>query len=131
MKDHPERSARLDLIKHMFAGQDWRTAVTESKLNISRATAYRLVKLARSEDKAELAFLDGRHGHPYKLTERVRVWLVNFCITNPQVPSSQVQAELKMTFGIEVSVSQINRVRAEYGVAHQWRGRTRLPVKKK
>jgi transposase len=131
MKDHPERSARLELIKHMFAGQDWRTAVTKSKLNISRATAYRLVKLARSEDKAELAFLDGRHGHPYKLTERVRVWLVNFCITNPQVPSSQVQAGLKMTFGIEVSVSQINRVRAENGVAHQWRARSRLPVKKK
>jgi hypothetical protein len=45
MKDHRERSARLELIKHMFAGQDWQTAVSESKLNISRATAYRLVKL--------------------------------------------------------------------------------------
>jgi transposase len=131
MKDHPERSARLELIKHMFAGQDWRTAVSESKLNISRATAYRLVKLARSEDKAELAFLDGRHGHPYKLTERVRVWMVDFCTNNPQVPSSRVRAELKAVFGVEVSVSQINRVRAEYGVAHQWQGRTQVPVKKK
>lgn len=131
MKDHPERSARLELIKHMFAGQDWRTAVSESKLNISRATAYRLVKLARSEDKAELAFLDGRHGHPYKLTERVRVWMVDFCTNNPQISSSRVRVELKAVFGVEVSVSQINRVRAAYGVAHQWQGRTQVHVKKK
>jgi transposase len=130
MKDHPQRTARLQLIKHMFAGQDWQTAAAQSKLNISRATAYRLVKLARSEDKAELAFLDGRHGHPYKLTERVRVWLVDFCTSNPQVSSSRVQAELKTAFGVEVSVSQINRVRAEYGVAHQWQGRTQVQVKK-
>lgn len=115
----------------MFAGQDWRTAAAQSQLNISRATAYRLIKLARSDDKAELAFLDGRHGHPYKLTERVRVWMVDFCTNNPQVPSSRVRAELKAVFGVEVSVSQINRVRAEYGVTHQWRGRTPVHVKKK
>ena len=130
MKDHPQRTARLHLIKNMFAGQDWRTAAAQSQLNISRATAYRLVKLARSDDKAELAFLDGRHGHPYKLTERVRVWMVDFCTNNPQVPSSRVRAELKAVFGVEVSVSQINRVRAEYGVAHQWQGRAQVHVKK-
>jgi transposase len=121
MKDHPERTARLQLLEHMFAGHSWQTAVTQSKLHISRSTAYRLRKLARDQDKAALVFLDDRHGHPYKLTAPVRVWMVDFCANNPQVASSRVQAELKTTFGIAVSVSQINRVRAAYGVTKQGR----------
>ena len=123
MKDRPDRTARLQVIGRMFAGQSWQTAVTQSQLHISRSTAYRLVKLARDEDKVAKAFLDDRHGHAYKLTEPVRVWLVDWCTNNPQIASSRVQAELKSRFGVVVSVSQINRVRAKLGVSHQWRGR--------
>ena len=100
------------------------------QLNVSRATAYRLRQLARDEEKAERAFLDDRHGHPYKLTEPVRVWMTEFCTTNPQVASSQVQSELKIRFGVEVSVSQINRVQAQCGVSHQWRGRAQAQGEK-
>jgi transposase len=121
MKDHAERTARLQLLEHMFAGHSWQTAVSQSGLHISRSTAYRLRQLARDEDKAALVFLDDRHGHPYKLTEPVRVWMVEFCTTNPQVASSRIQAELKTSFGIAVSVSQINRVRAASGVTRQGR----------
>ena len=123
MKDHPERTARLQLLEHMFAGQSWQAAVSQSGLHISRSTAYRLRKLARDEDKAALVFLDDRHGHPYKLTEPVRRWIVEFCTTNPQAASSRVQTELKTTFGVEVSVSQINRMRAAYGVSKQGHSR--------
>ena len=119
MKDHPERTARLQLIEYMFAGYSWQAAVAQSQLHISRSTAYRLRQLARDEAKAALAFLDDRHGHPYKLTEPARTWLTEFCITNPQVASSRVQAELKRQFGVAVSVSQINRVRAQLGVTTQ------------
>jgi transposase len=123
MKDHPDRTARLQVIGRMFAGQSWQMAVSQSQLHISRSTAYRLVKLARDEDKVAKAFLDDRHGHPYKVTEPVRVWLVDVCTQNPQMASSRVQAELQSRFGVAVSVSQINRVRAKLGVSHQWRGR--------
>jgi transposase len=123
MKDHPERTARLHLLEYMFAGHSWQSAVSQSGLHISRSTAYRLRQRARDEDKAALVFLDDRHGHPYKLTEPVLVWMVEFCTTNPQVASSRVQAELKTTFGIEVSVSQINRVRAAHGVSRQGQSR--------
>src|SRR6266567_8989361 len=78
MKDHPERKGRLQLIEAMFAGHSWQSAVAQSQLNVSRATAYRLRQLARDEDKAELAFLDDRHGHPYKLTEPVQAWISEF-----------------------------------------------------
>ena len=71
MKDRPDRAARLQLIESMFAGHSWQTAAAQSQLKISRSTAYRLVQLARNEEKAGLAFLDDRHGHPYKLTDKV------------------------------------------------------------
>lgn len=130
MKDHPQREARLLFLEYMFAGHSWQAALTQSQLNVSRSTAYRLRQLARDEDKAQLAFLDDRHGHPYKLTEPVQVWISDFCTENPQVASSRVQAELKATFGVVVSVSQINRVRAKLGVSNPWRGRAQVADKK-
>ncbi len=130
MKDHPDRRARLQLIESMFAGQSWQVAAAQSNLPVSRTTAYRLVQLARDEEKAASAFLDDRHGHPYKMTEPVQVWLVEVCTTDPQIPSSRIQAELKTTFGIAVSIGHINRVRAQQGVTKPGRGRTRTSVKK-
>ena len=130
MKDRSDRTARLHLIESMFAGQSWRAAAAQSQLKISRSTAYRLVQLARDEEKTALAFLDDRHGHPYKLTEPVQAWLVNVCTTDPQIPSSRLQAELKTTFGTEVSIGHINWVRAQYGVTKPRRGRVRTSAKK-
>ena len=130
MKDHPERKGRLQLIEAMFAGHSWQSAVAQSQLNVSRATAYRLRQPARDEQKAASAFLDDRHGHPYKLTEPVQAWLSEVCTTHPQTPSSQLQRELKSRFGVVVSVSQINRLRAKLGVSNPWRGRAQVPVKK-
>jgi transposase len=119
MKDRPDRAARLQLIESMFAGQSWQTAAAQSQLKISRSTAYRLLQLARDEQRAAEAFLDDRHGHAYKLTEPVQVWLVEVCTRDPQIPSSRIQAELKTSFGIAVSVGHINHVRAQQGVTRQ------------
>jgi transposase len=130
LKDRADRAARLQLIGRMLAGQSWQTAAAESQLPISRATAYRLVQQARNEDKAPQIFLDDRHGHPYKVTEPVQVWINEVCSENRQMPSSRVQSELKRRFGVAVSVSQINRVRATLGVSNQWRGRAQGPDKK-
>lgn len=130
MKDRSDRAARLQLIGRMLAGQSWQTAVAESQLPLARATAYRLVQYARNEDKAPQIFLDDRHGHPYKVTEPVQAWISEFCTDQPQVASSRVQSELQSRFGVTVSVSQINRVRAKLGVSHLWRGRQQGPGKK-
>jgi len=130
MKDRSDRAARLHLIEYMFAGQSWRAAAAQSQLKLSRSTAYRLVQLARNEEKAALAFLDDRHGHPYKLTKPGLAWLVEVCTRDPQIPSSRIQAELKTSFGIEVSIGHINHVRAQHGVTRQGCGRVQKPVKK-
>src|SRR5215471_6497829 len=130
MKDRPDRAGRLPLIELMFAGHSWQTAVAQSQLKISRSTAYRLLQLARDEGKAATAFLDDRHGHPYKLTEPVQAWLIEVCTTDPQIPSNRIQAELKTSFGSEVSVGHINHVRAQHGVTRQRRSQAQTPVKK-
>ena len=130
MKDHPERKGRLQLIELMFAGHSWQEALAQSQLHVSRATAYRLRQLARDEEKVERAFLDDRHGHPYKLTEPVQGWISEFCTDHPQIASRQVQSELQSRFNIAVSVSQINRIRAKLGVSHLWRGRNQMSGKK-
>jgi transposase len=130
MKDRSDRAARLQFIESMFAGQSWRAAAARSQLKISRSTAYRIVQLARDEEKAAEVFLDDRHGHPYKLTEPVKAWLVEVCTRDPQIPSSRIRAELKSSFGIEVSVGHINHVRTNHGVTKQRRGQAQTPVKK-
>ncbi len=81
MKDHPDRTARLQVMGRLFAGQSWQTAVSQSQ------------------------------------------WMVDLCTQNPQIASSHVQSELQSRFGVAVSVSQINRVRAKLGVTKQGRGR--------
>src|SRR5260370_21750308 len=114
MKDRPDRAGRLQLIESMFAGQSWQTAAAQSQLKISRSTAYRLLQLARDKERAAEAFLDDRHGHPYKLTEPVQVWLVEACTTNPQIPSSRVPAELKTNFPSDVRWRPHNHIPAQH-----------------
>ncbi len=125
MKAHAQRTARLQLIASMLEGQSWQQAMTKADLSIGRSTAYRLVQLARDPERSERPFLDDRHGHPYKLTEPMRRWIVEYCRQHPGVYSSQVKAELQAQFGLEVSRGHINRVRAEEGVTAPWRGRAK------
>jgi transposase len=122
MKAHAQRTARLQLIASMLEGQSWHQAMTAADLQIGRSTAYRLVQQARDPERSEQPFLDDRHGHPNKLTDPMRRWIVEYCTQHPGVYSSQVKAELQAQFGLDVSRGHINRVRAEEGVTAPWRG---------
>jgi transposase len=128
MKDHA--SAQGEIAAHRGDVRRPLMAVGGCPEPIARVSRYRLRELARDEEKAALAFLDDRHGHPYKVTEPVQAWISELCTDQPQVASSRVQSELQSRFGVAVSVSQINRVRAKLGVSHLWRGRNQGPVKK-
>ena len=125
MKAHARRTARLKLIASILKGQSWQQAMAYADVSIGRSNAYRLVQLARDPERSERPFRDDRHGHPYKLTELMRRWIVEYCTQHPGVYSSQVKAELRAQFGVEVSRGHINRVRAEAGVTAPWRGRAK------
>lgn len=109
------QEAKRSIIAQIEQGASVQQARTAAAVPIHRATIYRLLKKVRTE--GEVAFSDGRHGHPIKLRGAVRTFLIEFCRTSPHTPSPQVQTALQERFGLTVSVSQINRVRATLGLS--------------
>lgn len=104
----------------MERGIPWHKAAEAADTHLSRATAFRALRIVRAQ--GEDALEDGRHGHPHKLTAPVREWLVEYCRGAPGRPSRVVCAEIEQRFGVVVSTSQINRVRAVLGVSSRSRG---------
>jgi len=95
-----------------------------SAVAMHRTTVYRLLKRVQSE--GEQALSDGRHGHPVKLRGEVLTFLIESCQATPCVSSPAEQRLLQERFGLSISVSQLNRVRASLGLS-----RSRVPREKK
>ncbi len=76
--------------------------------------------------KERVAFNDGRHGHPVKLRGEIRAFLLEHCQNHASAASREIQRLVAERFGISVSVSQLNRVRAAHGLS-----RKSLPREKK
>ena len=86
------RAAKAQMVAHMQAGQSWHEAAMNAGLQTSRATAYRLLHRMRTE--GIVALDDQRHGHPTKVRQPVRDWLVTFCRAAPTSTGRSVQAAL-------------------------------------
>ncbi len=112
--DADYRVAKAAMIDYMNEGYPWQEAATKAGVVVSRATAYRLWLRAWRDGPSCLD--DGRHGHPSKLREPIRHWLVEACTAAPTTSSPVLQTAIRDRFGISVSVRQINRVRAVLGV---------------
>ena len=112
--DADYRAAKAALIAYMDEGYPWQEAAAKAGVVVSRATAYRLWLRAWREGPSCLD--DGRHGHPSKLRDPLRQWLVATCTAAPTTTSPALQTAIRDRFGITVSVRQINRVRVALGV---------------
>jgi transposase len=108
--------ARMQVVEAMEQGLPWHEAAKCAGLEISQSTAYRLRQ--RMRQGGEQALREGRHGHPIKLRGEVRHWLELTCQQAPHTPSREIQKQLAQRFTLQVSVSQINRVRATLGVSN-------------
>jgi transposase len=82
-----------------------------------RSTAYRLLK--RVEREGEDALVERRHGHPIKLRGEVLAFVLDYCQGRASAASCEVQRCISEQFGIAVSVSQLNRVRAAHGLSRR------------
>ena len=119
--DSPQRrAAKAHLIAGMLRGQPWQEAAAQAGLQISQATAYRLFSRFRTEGATSLE--DRRHGHASKLREPVRQWLAAYCRASPACTSRTVQTVLVERFGVWVSITHLNRVRAALGVSRHPQG---------
>jgi transposase len=108
--------ARMQVVVAMEQGLPWHEAAKRAGLEMSQSTAYRLRQ--RMRQGGEQALHEGRHGHPIKLRGEVRQWLEQTCQQAPHTPSREIQTQLAQRFSLQVSVSQINRVRATLGVSN-------------
>jgi transposase len=114
MEAEQRRAAKEQMIALMQAGHRWQEAAAQARIQVSRSTAYRLLRLVRTRGKA--AFQDGRHGHPTKLRMAERTWLESYCRASPATPSRVVQTTLQERFGIQISLGYLNQVRADLGL---------------
>src|SRR6266702_5256855 len=106
--------AKACLVSCMQEGHSWQVAKAQVGLQLSQSNAYRLWRAFR--ERGETALSDGRHGHPSKLRGTARAFLEEQCRQAPHLSSTTLQAELHEQFGLNVSISQINRVRAMLGL---------------
>jgi transposase len=120
MNSLQRRAAKAHLIAGMLRGQPWQEAAAQVGLQISQATAYRLLSRFRTEGVAGLE--DRRHGHTSKLREPVRQWLEVYCRASPACTSRTVQTALNERFGVWVSITHLNRVRSALGVSRHPQG---------
>ena len=116
MEERKLYMARVQVVEAMENGLPWHEAAKRAGLQISQSTAYRLRQ--RMRKAGEQALREGRHGHPAKLRDEVRKFLVETCRQAPHTPSHEIQTQLAERFSLTVSVSQINRVRATLGVSN-------------
>lgn len=118
------QAAKREIVRQMEQGISAREARMSSVVPMHRTTVYRLLKRVQSE--GEQALTDGRHGHPVKLRGKVLTFLMEHCQATPCISSPAVQRLLHEHFGLGISVSQLNRVRAALGLSRQ-----RVPREKK
>src|SRR5258708_10399864 len=117
MEAEQRRAAKEQMIALMQTGHRWQEAAAQAGIQVSRSTAYRLLRLVRTRGKA--AFQDGRHGHPAKLRTAERTWLGSSCRASPGTSSRVVQATLQGRFGIQISIGYLNQVRASLGLGRR------------
>jgi transposase len=115
-ESNQRQEAREQFIAAMLEGRTFREVSAGSSPPVKRAMAYRLLRAVRAKGKSALQ--DGRHGHPSKLRGEARAFLEASCREAPSMLSSTLQAALRERFDLQVSVSQINRVRATLGVSN-------------
>jgi transposase len=111
------QAGKRQIMKLLEQGTSVQQAREQSEIPMHRATVYRLLK--RVQTQGEAGYNDGRQGHPIKLRGEVRTFLVESCEATPSLSSPKLRLLIQERFGIGLSVSQLNRVRASLGLTYR------------
>ncbi len=110
------QASKRQIMELVEQGVSVRQARNQSEVPMHRATIYRLLKRVRTQ--GETGYSDGRQGHPIKIRGEVRTFLIESCEANPSLASPLLQRLIQERFGVCLSVSQLNRVRASLGLTY-------------
>jgi transposase len=109
--------ARQEIVRQMELGATVAEAQRRCSVPMHRTTVYRLLK--RVELEGEQVYAERRHGHPVKLRGEVLTFVQEYCQNHASAASCEIQRCVSERFGLSVSVSQLNRVRATHGLSRQ------------
>ncbi len=116
-KTPQDLEAKEKVVTAMLYGCSWEDAARWAGVQTTRSTAYRW--RPADDTRGEEALHDGRHGHPSKLRGAERAWVEESCRGAPDTPSRVVQAALVERFGVQVTVTHLNRIRVALGVSRR------------
>src|ERR671931_257018 len=108
------QAGKRQIIELIEQGVPVRQAKNQGEVPMHRATVYRLIERVRTQGEA--GYSDGRQGHPVKLRGEVRSFLIENCQATPTLSSPKLKRIIQERFGLCLSVSQLNRVRASLGL---------------
>lgn len=114
---HARQAARRELVRSVEEGMTTREAHRRCPVRMHRTTVYRLLK--RVEREGEQALTERRHGHSVKLRGNVLTWVLEYCQGHTSASSSEIQHLVAERFGLAVSISQLNRIRAAHNLSRQ------------
>ncbi len=101
-------------MKLMEAEETWQQASKQSGLNYSKSGIQGLYR--EWSERGEEALIDRRHGHPYKVTDKVREVIQERCEEEPEVRASQLVEEIKAEFGTELNPNYVTVIRRQLGL---------------
>ena len=111
------QAAKREIVRQVKQGASTHEARVRSIVPMHRTTVYRLLK--RVQREGESSVTDGRHGHAVKLRGEVLIFLTERCQASSDLPSSALQGAIQEYFSLTVSISQLNRVRANLGLTRK------------
>jgi transposase len=117
MEREQRQAAKKQMMRLMQEGYRWQEAANRAGIQTSRSSAYRWFQQFRTQGEAALH--DERHGHTAKMHQPIRAWLEARWREEPGLPSSALQKELQAHFGVLVSITHLNRIRAAHGLERQ------------
>ena len=98
----------------MKAGHSWQEANEQSGLNYSRQGVQRLYR--EWQNRGGEALEDNRHGHPYKVSDEVKEWLVEQCRNGPEAYAPQLVVEIEAEFEVVLHHDYVNLLRNQLGL---------------
>ncbi len=110
-------AACREIVRDVEHGMTVTQARRRCSVSMHRSTVYRLLK--HVEREGEDALVERRHGHPIKLRGEVLAFVLDYCQGRASAASCEVQRCISEQFGIAVSISQLNRVRAAHGLSRR------------
>jgi transposase len=115
---------RKKVVDAVLSGKSHEEARAAVDGGVSERSIYRWLEWQRRAGDAGLA--DKRHGVVWKVIPEMRAWLIELIEEKPQLSARQLQEQVQENFGVKISISRLNQIRAEAGLS-RWSAPQKSP----